>query len=71
MKLNPSTVLFREDYLRVVTELFASSGLGEFTSSLDCNFTGATFPNIFSGVEVPQDTPRNGFILTGNPGIGT
>jgi len=70
MDLNPSTVLFRDDYLRVFSELFASSGLGNFTPNLDRN-PGATFPNFFSGVRVPQETPRNGFILTGHPGIGT
>ena len=70
MDLNPPTVLFRDDYLRVFSELFASSGLGDFTSNLDCN-PRATFPNFFSGVQVPQETPTNGFILTGNPGIGT
>ena len=70
MRLDPRTILFRDDYLRVFSQLFASSGLGIFTPSLD-RTPGTTFPNIFSGVQVPQDTPKNAFILTGNPGIGT
>lgn len=68
--LKPSTVLFRDDYLRAFSALFASSGLGHFAHNLDCN-PGATFPNIFSGVQVPQRTPKNAFILTGTAGIGT
>src|SRR5258705_235283 len=32
INLNPPTVLFRDDYLRALSELFASSGLGNFTS---------------------------------------
>lgn len=70
LRLDPRTILFRDDYLRVFSQLFASSGLGIFTPNLD-RTPGATFPNIFSGAQVPQDTPKNAFILTGNPGIGT
>lgn len=69
LDLNPPTVLFRDDYLRVFSELFASSGLANFNSNLDHN-PGATFPNFFSGVQVPQETFENGFILTGHPGTG-
>ena len=69
LDLNPPTVLFRDDYLRVFSELFASSGLANFNPNLDRN-PGATFPNFFSRVQVPQETPENGFILTGHPGIG-
>lgn len=68
--LSPATVLFRDDYLRVFRELFASSGFGDFTLNLDHN-PGATFPNIFSGVRSSQKPLANGFILTGHPGIGT
>ena len=68
--LKPSTVLIRDDYLRAFSALFASSGLGHFTCNLGRN-PGARFPNIFSGVQVPQQTPKNAFVLTGNAGIGT
>ena len=69
MRLYPPTVLFRDDYLQVFTELFTSSGLGIFIPNLDCNL-GATFPSFLSGVRVPQDTNVNGFILTGYSGVG-
>jgi hypothetical protein len=68
--LNPSTVLFRDDYLRAFSALFASSGLGHFAHNL-VRKPGASFPNFFSGVQAPQQTPNNAFILTGNSGIGT
>jgi hypothetical protein len=67
MNLHPPTVLFRDEYLRMFSELFASSGLGNFTPNLERN-PAAKFP---PRVQVPQETPTNGFILTGNPGIGT
>ena len=69
LSLNLPTVLFRDDYLRAFTELFASSGLGTFLPNLDRSL-GATFPSFFSGVRVPQDTHVNGFTLTGHPGVG-
>ena len=47
MHLSPSTVLFRDDYLRVFSELFASSGLGDFIPNLNRN-PWATFPKNFS-----------------------
>ena len=59
MDLNPSTVLFRDDYLRAFSELSMSSELGNFTPNLDRN-PGATISYFFFG-----------FILTGYPGIGT
>lgn len=70
MDLNPPTVLFRDDYLRAFSELFASSGLGNFSPNLNRNL-GAKFPSFLSGLPVPKETPVNGFILTGHPGIGT
>ena len=69
LDLNPPTVLFRDDYLRVFSNLFACSGLGTLTPNLDRN-PGARFPDFFSGVHVPKNTPENGFILTGHPGTG-
>lgn len=44
--LKPSTVLFRDDCLRVFSALFADSALGHFAHNLDCN-PGAMFPSLF------------------------
>jgi len=57
MDLNPPTVLFRDDYLRAFSKLFASSRLDNFNHN-----PAATFPFFFQG-SGPQETPANGFIL--------
>ena len=58
MDLTPPTVLFRDDYLRAFSKMFASSRLDNFNHN-----PAATFPIFFSRVRVPQETPANGFIL--------
>ena len=76
--LNPSAVLFREDYLNIFPALFESAGLKAPTTKLSFE-PGAVFQNPFSELQASSaliqgervvKRGKSGFILTGQPGIG-